>query len=116
MTAVDTNKSLTDPEYTESQLENQYGSILTGNYGVQIISSKLKNITASSGLGFQGLYTMKDGTSLQIDYFTALSQIGIMTNANQGSDNYGLLEINNVRRDDSPFGTLSFDEALDELQ
>lgn len=103
LTTVDTNKSLVDPQYSDSQLENQYGAILTGNYGVQLIISKLKFATADSGKGF-------DQT---VDIFTSLSQIGIMTNANQGSDNYGLLEINTVKSEDSPFGTLSFEEALE---
>lgn len=103
LTAVDTNKSLIDPEYSESQLENQLGSILTGNYGVQLIISKLKYITADSAAGFND----------QTDTFTALAQIGIMTNANQGGDNYGLLEINTIKQADSPYGTLSFDEALE---
>lgn len=102
LTAVNTNKSLTDPSYSDSQLENQYGSILTGNYGVQLIISKLKTATASSGIGFDSV----------TNTFNALSQIGIMTNANEGSDNYGMLEINTTHSDDSPYGAKSFEEAL----
>ena len=104
LTTVNTNKTLTDPSYSDSQLENQYGSILTGNYGVQLIISKLKSATAASGIGFES----------DTNLFTSLSQVGIMTNANQGSDNYGLLEINTTRAEDSPYGTLSFEEALNE--
>lgn len=103
LTAVNPNKQLMDPGYSESQLENQYGAILTGNYGVQLIISKLKSSIASSAFGFDD----------PMNTFSALSQIGIMTNANQGSDNYGLLEINTIKSDDSPYGTLSFDEALE---
>jgi flagellar hook-associated protein 2 len=65
------------------------GSILTGNYGVDIIGQKLKNITADTGKGF----TYWDEDSQSGDRFSALSQLGILTDAEQGSETYGLLKI-----------------------
>jgi flagellar hook-associated protein 2 len=59
------------------------GSLLTGNYGLQIISSQLKEITAGKGLGFD-----YDG-----DAISTLSQIGITTDAEEGSPTRGLLQI-----------------------
>ena len=66
------------------------GSILTGNYGVDIISQKLKDITASMGLGF----SVFDPTDNSGDVYSALAQIGITTDAEEGSETYGLLKIN----------------------
>lgn len=65
------------------------GSILTGNYGIDIISQNLKNITADIGLGF----TPWDGNDASGDRFSALSQLGILTDAEQGSPTNGLLVI-----------------------
>ena len=65
------------------------GSLLTGNYGVQIISSTLKDILSDMGLGFD-LY---DATSMTGDYYSALSQIGISTDADDSSSTYGMLVI-----------------------
>jgi flagellar hook-associated protein 2 len=69
--------------------EDGQGSILTGNYGVDMIAQKLKNITADSALGF----TPWDASTLTGDRFSALSQLGILTDAEQGSPTYGLLKI-----------------------
>jgi flagellar hook-associated protein 2 len=82
---------------TEVDEEGQ-GSILTGNYGIDIIAQKLKNITAEMGQGF----THYDEDTLLGDTYTALSQIGILTDAQEGSTTYGLLKI-----DDE-----AFDKAL----
>jgi flagellar hook-associated protein 2 len=65
------------------------GSILTGNYGIDIVSQNLKNITASLGLGFQ----LRDPETGEGDLYSALSQVGILTDAEEGSDTYGLLEL-----------------------
>ena len=69
--------------------EDGEGSILTGNYGVDIISQNLKNITAGIGLGFAHW----DAETATGDQFSALSQIGITTDAEEGSTTYGLLKI-----------------------
>lgn len=67
------------------------GSILTGNYGVQIISQSLKDITASIGIGFQ-YYTDTNG-QITGDKYSSLSQIGILTDAEEGSATAGLLQV-----------------------
>ncbi|SOB60942.1 Flagellar hook-associated protein 2 [Pseudodesulfovibrio profundus] len=69
--------------------EEGEGSILTGNYGVDMVSQKLKNITAEMGLGFVNW----DAENLTGDKYTALSQLGILTDAEEGSPTYGLLKI-----------------------
>jgi len=68
-------------ELTEFDDVKKEASILTGNYGVQLISSKLKNITATKGLGFD----------YDDDQFSVLSQLGITTDAEQGSATIGQL-------------------------
>ncbi|MDD3313252.1 flagellar filament capping protein FliD [Pseudodesulfovibrio sp.] len=65
------------------------GSVLTGNYGVDIISQNLKNITAELGIGF----IPWDKDTSTGDRYTGLSQIGISTDAANGSATYGLLTI-----------------------
>ncbi len=75
--------------------EDGKGSILTGNYGVDIVGQNLKNITADQGLGFSPY----DPATLLGDTYTALSQIGILTDAQEGSTTYGLLKIDNEELD-----------------
>ena len=108
LTAYNTEKMVMDPEIAETQNEMQKGSILTGNYGVQLIASQLKSICGSGAKGFEYFNAATNSG----DIFSALSQIGITTDANQGSDTYGLLVINDVPSDKSAYGTLSLDEAL----
>jgi len=79
--------------------EEGKGSILTGNYGVDIISQNLKNLTAGMGLGF----AVWDPDTATGDKFFALSQIGIYTDAEEGSLTYGLLKIDDKE----------FEEALE---
>jgi flagellar hook-associated protein 2 len=57
------------------------GSILTGNYGVQIIQQKLKLILAGKGVGFD----------YDRDAVVNLSSIGITTDASEGSATIGQL-------------------------
>ena len=59
LTKYDEDKDVEGPSTTdngvlnmESQLTWQKGSALTGNYGVQLLQSRLKNITSGRGLGF----------------------------------------------------------------
>ena len=96
LTAYDEEKTTLDPDYAESQYEMQKGSVLTGNYGIQLLSSRLKTAIATSATGFT--HQMKDPLTGYVsgDIFSALSQIGITTNADKGSGSYGLLEINTV--------------------
>lgn len=71
------------------------GSILTGNYGVDIIGQNIKNITAGMGKGFVNW----DPDTLTGDKYTALSQIGILTDAEKGSTSFGLLRIDEKELD-----------------
>jgi len=58
------------------------GSIMTGNYGVDMIKQNLKSIMASKGLGFS--YN---------DLYSSLPQIGFSTDADQGSETFGQILI-----------------------
>ncbi|GAB6124869.1 flagellar filament capping protein FliD [Humidesulfovibrio idahonensis] len=71
------------------------GSLLTGNYGVQIIQSKLQDVLTDMGLGF----TAYNSTTKSGDYFSALSQLGISTDANEASSTYGRLLIDDETLD-----------------
>ncbi len=83
---------------TDSSLTTETsGSILTGNYGIEFISQNLKNMVADKGLGFV-YYDDSTGTG---DLYSALSHIGIMTDAEQGSATYGLLKIDEDALDDA---------------
>jgi len=77
--------------------EDGKGSILTGNYGIDIISSKIRNLTADMGIGFQNY----DSDDLTGDKYSALSQLGILTDAEEGSLTYGLLKIDYDALDDA---------------
>lgn len=79
-------------DLTEFNEGTQEGSLLTGNYGVQLISSKLKSLTATKGVGFD----------YDHDMFNTLGVLGITTDADQGSATMGLLE----------FDEETFDSAL----
>lgn len=69
-------------DLTEFDDTTQQGSILTGNYGLQIIGSQLKEVTATKGVGFD----------YDDDVISTLSQIGITTDAEEGSPTRGLLQ------------------------
>ncbi|WP_243545617.1 flagellar filament capping protein FliD [Pseudodesulfovibrio tunisiensis] len=71
------------------------GSILSGNYGVDIIGQNLKNIVADVGKGFE-FYNDKTKSG---DLYSALSQIGIHTDPQEGSETYGLLKIDDEELD-----------------
>ena len=70
-------------DLTAYDSSTQQGSLLTGNYGLQLIDTKLKTAVAGKGVGFD--YTD--------DTFSVLSQLGILTDAEEGSDTEGLLVI-----------------------
>ncbi len=96
LTDFDSNKSVTewDPgksENAQSLFTMQKGSILTGNYGVQLLSSQLKSGVADSAKGFEYSWS-KDG-AVYGDLYTSLSQIGILTVAKEGQPDTGLLTI-----------------------
>ncbi|MFW5498009.1 MULTISPECIES: flagellar filament capping protein FliD [unclassified Maridesulfovibrio] len=79
------------------------GSILTGNYGVELlVGQRMKDIIASKGIGFSWYEELSNG-DFTGDRYSALSQLGIMTNADSGGANMGLLELD----------TEKLNEALD---
>lgn len=57
------------------------GSLLTGNYGLQMIQQKLKNILASKGVGFD----------YDLDTIVSLASVGLTTDTNQGSPTFGMM-------------------------
>ncbi|WP_031386824.1 flagellar filament capping protein FliD [Desulfonatronum thiodismutans] len=59
------------------------GSILTGNYAIQMIDSRLKSITSVKAIGFD----------VNNDVFSSLGMIGITTDADQGSPTFGMLKL-----------------------
>ncbi len=71
------------------------GSILTGNYGVEMVSQRLKNVVSSPGRGFEL-------AGDQADLYSALAAIGITSDANAGSVSFRQLKLD----------TKVFDKAL----
>jgi flagellar hook-associated protein 2 len=69
---------------TKFDSTTKQASLLTGNYGVQLIDTNLKNAVAGIGVGFD----------YDADRYSTLSQLGILTDAEQGSATEGLLVIN----------------------
>jgi len=70
-------------ELTEYDSTTQTGSLLTGNYGLQMIDSMLKSITSDPGIGFTS----------ERDTYISLSSLGITTDATEGSDTFGQLQL-----------------------
>lgn len=60
-----------------------------GNYGMDIVEQNLQNILASVGMGFKRY----DSSSKEGDLFSSLSQVGISTDTDENSVNFGLLVI-----------------------
>lgn len=96
-----------EPAKAKSMFSLQMGSVLTGNYGVQLLASRLKTSIADQADGFE--YQYKAGNQLRGDLFASLAQIGIMTNADTNSPKSGLLEIT---EEDLDNGLPSLDKAL----
>lgn len=61
--------------------DNNKGSLLTGNYGLQMIQTNLKSILAQRGIGFD----------YDLDAVVSLASIGITTDADEGSVTIGQL-------------------------
>jgi flagellar hook-associated protein 2 len=70
-------------DLTDVDTSTETGSILTGNYGVQLVDSRLKSVIASVGVGFD----------YNDDLYSVLSQLGIKTDTEDGSATEGLLII-----------------------
>ncbi|GFK94366.1 Flagellar hook-associated protein 2 [Fundidesulfovibrio magnetotacticus] len=77
---VNTVKELLQ-ELTEYDSTTETGSILTGNYGLQMIETMLDNITAAAGLGF----------SADRDSIISLGSVGVTTDTVEGSETFGML-------------------------
>lgn len=71
------------------------GSLLTGNYGVQLIGTQLKDVVTDMGVGFNA-FNSSTGTG---DYYSALSQLGISTDSDESSSTYGMLILDNAALD-----------------
>ncbi len=105
LTAVTTGSSSDSSDDEDSTsagitTDTASGSLLTGNYGVNLVEARIKDITASAGLGF----TAYDSDTGLGDLYSTLSQIGISTDTDTSSDTYGLLVIDYD----------ALDEAMDE--
>ncbi len=87
-------KELTKVDTTASK---DKGSLLTGNYGLQMIESQIKDVTSIAGKGFLAY----DADTKQGDYYSTLAQLGILTEADQGSVNNGLLVIDEEKLDEA---------------
>ncbi|MDR2124995.1 MAG: flagellar filament capping protein FliD [Desulfovibrio sp.] len=108
-TKVDDSKEVLDPDYAVSQFEMQIGGVLTGNYGVQLVESRIKDAVAGMAKGFVPRGTNAAGNAVG-DVFSSLSQIGIYTNSTEGEATFGLLTINML----GDKGSLTLDQALAE--
>ncbi|EPR41620.1 flagellar hook-associated 2 domain-containing protein [Desulfovibrio sp. X2] len=73
------------------------GSLLTGNYGLQMVAQQFKDLTGSSAIGF----SYYDGDTGLGDLYTSLSQLGILTEADEDSENAGLLTIDDDALDEA---------------
>lgn len=62
------------------------GSILTGNYGVEMVSQRLKMAISSPGMGFEL-------AGDHADLYSALAAIGITSDANSGSASFRQLKL-----------------------
>ena len=65
------------------------GSLLTGNYGVDLIQSQLQDILSGLGLGFN--FYSSNGGHVTGDFYSSLSQIGISTDAEEADSTFGQL-------------------------
>lgn len=78
------NASLAELQKMQKVDDSGNGSVLTGNYGIQMAQQRIKSILASKGLGFDR----------NEDPLVSLGSIGITTDAEQGSPTFGLLKVN----------------------
>lgn len=79
------------PTYDKSsQFAKSKGGPLTGNYGTQLLNSRMKSLTSDVPPGFERI----TGTDvLSGDMVASLAQIGIKTCTQEGDPNYGLFMI-----------------------
>lgn len=75
--------------YSPSGLTNQKGSLLTGNYGVQLLKSRFSSMLGATPPGFKSRTSADD--VLSGDVLASLANLGIKTDTDATSDTYGLL-------------------------
>lgn len=73
-------------QVTKGNKDQAKGSLLTGNYGVEMVSQRLKMTTSSKAIGF-------DSSEAGKDPFSSLMEVGITTNGNKGAASFGQLQI-----------------------
>lgn len=98
LTKINENATAKDPNEAGSQFDAEIGSVLTGNYGVQLLSSRLKMSVAGRADGFDYYNTANGGSG---DYYSTLAHIGILTVADQGDTRNGLLTIDMDKLDEA---------------
>lgn len=99
LTKVDPDKEVTsndpndkgNPNYSMSGLTTEKGGLLTGNYGVQLLKTRLTSLLSSTPPGFKSRTSADD--VLSGDALAILANMGIKMNTNETSEMYGLLEI-----------------------
>ncbi|WP_147821986.1 flagellar filament capping protein FliD [Salidesulfovibrio onnuriiensis] len=98
-------KKILDITNVDTSTDDVKGSILTGNYGIQMIQQDLNDLLASKGLAFE-YYDSDTGAG---DYYTSLGQIGIYTDTDKGSETFGqLLILEDTTDPDLKFKTLDY--------
>lgn len=73
-------------EVTKGAKDKAKGSILTGNYGVEMVSQQLKLAISSPGVGFEF-------SGAQMDVYSALAAIGITSDSSKGSVSFKQLKL-----------------------
>ncbi len=84
--AIDALESTDEEEYDD---ETTVFYNVRGNYGVDIIQQNLKNIISSVGVGFKRY----DASAEEGDTYSSLAALGIATETDESSGNFGLLVI-----------------------
>ena len=84
------NFSVATQNSDNSSSAQQIGSVLTGNYGVQLLNSRMSSLASGTPPGFQKI---QGSDLLSGDLISSLSQIGIKTVSDKDDPNYGLLVI-----------------------
>lgn len=108
LTKFDSQKETVDTTGTYgSQFNSQQGSVLTGNYGVQLFNSRLKSAVSGSPPGFEKAQKVPGNDIFTGDFVAALAEIGIKTCTEEGNPNYGLFAI-------APTGSSDTIQALDQ--
>lgn len=97
LTKVDKDKEIKeyDPKKLSSQMTWQMGSALTGNYGVQLLTTRLNNILATPLIGYQMPKDKDDHV------YNTFSSAGISTVTDESDPEFGLLRIDEKKLDEA---------------